>query len=161
LSTDTPTSWQWIFPGAIPSTAASQNPTNICYDTAGIYDVQLITTNANGTDTLTIDSFIVVENCDTPTLLLDTILFIPNSFSPNRDGVNDILLVRGSGIKTIKLYIYNRWGEKVFETTNLSIGWDGTFKGKKLNTAVFAWYAEVEFIDNNKVYRKGNVALIR
>jgi len=122
----------------------------------------LIATSVNGTGTLTIDSFIVVENCDTPNLF-----FIPNTFSPNDDGVNDVLFVRGSGIKNIKLFIYDRWGEKVFElsTVNYQLstnnGWDGTYKGKKLNTAVFAWYAEVEFLDDSKIYRKGNVTLIK
>jgi len=161
LSADTPASWQWSFPGAIPSTSTSQNPTNICYNDTGVFDVQLIATNANGSDTLTIDPFIVVENCDTPALLLDTILFIPNSFSPNEDGVNDVLFVRGSGIKNIKLFIYNRWGEKVFETNDIKNGWNGTYRGKSLNTGIFAWYAEIGFSDDNKVYRKGNVTLIK
>jgi len=167
LSTDTPSSWQWTFPGAIPSTSTSQNPTNICYNDTGVFGVLLIAANASGADTLNFNSYIVVENCDTPTLLLDTILFIPNSFSPNGDGNNDILLVRGKGIKTINWKIYNRWGEKVYQLSvisdQLSVdkGWDGTYKGKKLNTAVFAWYAEVGFSDDSKVYRKGNVTLIR
>jgi len=168
LSTDTPSSWQWIFPGANPSSSTTQNPANICYNDTGVFDVQLIATNANGTDTLTIDSYIVVEKCDTPTLLLDSILFIPNAFTPNGDGDNDILYVRAKGIKTINLKIYNRWGEKVFESRQTALsgqtateGWDGTYRGKPLNTAVFAWYAEVEFLDGDKVYRKGNVTLIR
>jgi len=49
----------------------------------------------------------------------------------------------------------------VFESMDISKGWDGSYKGKLLNTAVFAWYAEVEFVDNNRIYRKGNVTLIR
>jgi len=63
--------------------------------------------------------------------------------------------------------IYNRWGEKVFElsTVNYQLstnnGWDGTYKGRKLNAGVFAWYAEVGFSDDSKIYRKGNVTLIR
>ena len=70
-------------------------------------------------------------------------------------------------IKKIKLYIYNRWGEKVFQLSiinhqsSINNGWDGTYKNKKLNTAVFAWYAEVEFEDSNIIYQKGNVSLIR
>jgi len=167
LSTGFPTSWQWSFSGAIPSTSTAKNPTNICYNDTGVFDVQLIATSPNGSDTLTIDSYIVVENCDTPTLLLDTILFIPNSFSPNGDGVNDVLFVRGSGIKVMNLKIYNRWGEKVFElsTVNYQLstnkGWDGTYKGKELNAGVFIWYAEVEFDNGDRIYKKGNVSLIR
>jgi len=94
-------------------------------------------------------------------VLVENTFFIPNSFTPNGDGENDVLLVRGSGIKNIKLFIYNRWGEKVFETYNINKGWDGTYREKPLNTAVFAWYAEVEFEDGDRIYRKGNVILIR
>jgi hypothetical protein len=55
-----PSSWQWLFPGAIPSSSSDQNPTGICYDDAGTYDVTLITTNANGTDTLVLAGYITV-----------------------------------------------------------------------------------------------------
>jgi len=173
LSTGSPTNWQWSFSGAIPSFSTAQNPTNICYNDTGVFDVQLIAANANGSDALTVDSFIVVENCDTTKNdTTEKIFFIPNSFSPNGDGDNDILFIRGSGIKRIKLFIYNRWGEKVFQLSDnthqmtpshqmSTEGWDGTYKGKKLNAGVFAWYAEVEFMDGDRIYRKGNVTLIR
>jgi len=66
LSTGFPTSWQWLFPGAIPSSDTVQNPTNICYDTAGFYDVKLIATNAIGSDTLIKISYIQVDTCPPP-----------------------------------------------------------------------------------------------
>ena len=59
-SPNNPTSWQWIFPGGAPSSSTDQNPANICYDVPGVYDVTLITTNANGTDTLTLHNYITV-----------------------------------------------------------------------------------------------------
>jgi len=59
-SANNPASWQWIFPGGAPSSSSDQNPTNICYDTPGVYDVTLITTNANGSDTLTLHNYINV-----------------------------------------------------------------------------------------------------
>ncbi|MBS1658676.1 MAG: T9SS type A sorting domain-containing protein [Bacteroidetes bacterium] len=59
-STNNPTSWQWIFPGGTPSSSTDQNPTNICYNEPGAYDVTLITTNANGSDTLTLHDYITV-----------------------------------------------------------------------------------------------------
>lgn len=59
-STNNPTSWQWIFPGGDPSSSTDQNPANICYDIPGTYDVTLITTNANGIDTLTLNNYITV-----------------------------------------------------------------------------------------------------
>jgi len=126
----------------------------IAANTAGTYWVWV--TDANGCQE--VDSVsITVKDCDSTR----NTFYIPNSFSPNDDGENDLLLVKGTGIKNIKLFIYNRWGEKVFESMDISKGWDGSYKGKLLNTAVFAWYAEVEFVDNNRIYRKGNVTLIR
>jgi len=74
LSTDAPTSWQWSFPGGIPSSSTSQNPTNICYDTTGFYDIQLIVTNANGSDTLTKFDYIKVNPLPTVNLGTDTMI---------------------------------------------------------------------------------------
>ncbi len=59
-STNNPTSWQWNFPGGVPSSSTDQNPTNICYNNPGTYDVTLITTNLNGSDTLTLSNYITV-----------------------------------------------------------------------------------------------------
>ena len=64
------------------------------------------------------------------------------------------------------LKIYNRWGEQVFEQTDIqpndySVGWDGYFKGEKMNSAVFVYFAEIEFKDGRKIIYKGDVALRR
>lgn len=94
-------------------------------------------------------------------------IFIPNTFSPNGSGTNDIFYPRGSGIFKIKLLrIFNRWGEVVFEKTNFSpndanAGWDGTFKGKKLNSDVYVYTAELICENNTSMILNGNVALLR
>lgn len=94
-------------------------------------------------------------------------IFIPNTFSPNGSGANDIFYPRGSGIFTIKLLrIFNRWGEVVFEKVNFSpndptAGWDGTVKGKKVNSDVFVYTAEVMCENNTSMILNGNVALLR
>ena len=94
-------------------------------------------------------------------------IFIPNTFSPNGSGANDIFYPRGSGIFTIKLLrIFNRWGEVVFEKVNFSpndpsAGWDGTVKGKKVNSDVFVYTAEVVCENNNSMILNGNIALLR
>ncbi|MGQ0828736.1 MAG: gliding motility-associated C-terminal domain-containing protein, partial [Bacteroidota bacterium] len=88
-------------------------------------------------------------------------LFVPNGFSPNEDGQNDILYVRGQGIVTMYWAIYDRWGEKVFETTDPAQGWDGTYKGKALDPAVFIYYLKVTCITGNELSQQGNVAIIR
>lgn len=88
-------------------------------------------------------------------------LFIPNGFSPNADGKNDVLYVRGNGITRLLFIVYDRWGQKVFETTDITIGWDGVFKGKRLDPAVFAYYVEGECEGEESFVKKGNVTLFR
>ncbi|MBL1233792.1 MAG: gliding motility-associated C-terminal domain-containing protein [Flavobacteriales bacterium] len=91
----------------------------------------------------------------------ENVIWVPNIFSPNGDGSNDILYVRGKGVADLNFFVYDRWGEKVFETTSLDIGWDGKFRGKDMNKAVFVYYLEATFIDGSKVTKKGDVTLIR
>jgi len=88
-------------------------------------------------------------------------LFVPTAFSPNHDGQNDLLFVRGKCIQTMTFLIFNRWGEKVFETNNQSNGWDGTFKNLPCNPDVFEYYLSATLFDGSSVNKKGNVTLIR
>ena len=94
-------------------------------------------------------------------------LFIPNTFSPNQDGSNDIFYPRGTGIFSIKrIKVFSRWGEVIYEKNNIkandpSTGWDGTFKGKKLNPDVYVYIVEVSCDNNTVLTFKGNVALIK
>jgi len=94
-------------------------------------------------------------------------IFIPNTFSPNGDGQNDVFYVRGQGMQTIRLFrIFNRWGQLVFERTGVNTndptkGWDGIYKGVKLNPDVFVYYVEV-ICDKGAVnLLKGNITLLR
>lgn len=109
----------------------------------------------------TSDKITVFVMCD------GTNIFIPNTFSPNGSGTNDIFYPRGSGIFTIKLLrIFNRWGEVVFEKVNFSpndprAGWDGIVKGKKVNSDVFVYTAEVMCENNTVMILNGNIALLR
>lgn len=86
---------------------------------------------------------------------------IPKAFSPNGDGNNDILYVRGAGIESIDLKIFNRWGEVIFETTDINIGWDGKYKGKEQPIEAYAYVLNVTFIDETTFYKRGNVTLLR
>ena len=222
------TSWQWTFNGGIPSTSTDQNPTNICFGTDSTYTIELIASNANGSDTITSTITVhptpivnagsdvsiklgettllnatgtngnyawtpptwltcplcpttnsspeetitytvtVVDSngcsaSDQVTVIVDYdyVIWVPNIFSPNGDGSNDILYVRGKGVADLNFFVYDRWGEKVFETTSLDNGWDGKFRGKDMNKAVFVYYLEATFIDGSKVTKKGDVTLIR
>lgn len=86
---------------------------------------------------------------------------LPTGFSPNGDGSNDILYVRGSGIVTMNLQIFNRWGILIFESNDQSIGWDGKFNGQEQPMEAYAYVLHVTFIDDTKVVKKGNVTLLR
>ncbi|MCW3078527.1 MAG: hypothetical protein JWO32_3136 [Bacteroidetes bacterium] len=96
---------------------------------------------------------IVIDDCGE--------MFVPNAFSPNGDGANDKLYVRGLCLETLTFLVFNRWGEKVFETNDKSIGWDGTYKGELLNTGVFVFRLEGKTYDGKGYSMKGNVTLVR
>lgn len=97
----------------------------------------------------------------------DQNFFIPNTFSPNGDGVNDVFYLRGSGLFRINsLMIFDRWGEIVFEKKNLSIndplgGWDGTYRGKKAKPDVYIYQVEIVCNNGEIIKYAGNVALIQ
>ncbi|MEZ4959442.1 MAG: gliding motility-associated C-terminal domain-containing protein [Saprospiraceae bacterium] len=95
-------------------------------------------------------------------------VFAPNAFSPNNDGINDeFTLFSGAQATVVKTFlIFDRWGNNVYEIYNmplndLEFGWDGRFKGKPLDPAVFVWLAEVEFVDGHVEMFEGGVTLVR
>ncbi len=96
-------------------------------------------------------------------------LYIPNAFSPNADGINDKWYVFGDPTKVVKinnLEIFDRWGERMFSAKDFPIndpdyGWNGKLRDKYLNSAVFVYYLEVEFIDGSTQLYKGDINLMR
>jgi gliding motility-associated-like protein len=94
-------------------------------------------------------------------------LFIPNTFSPNGDGENDVFYPRGVGLNVVESFrIYNRWGELIFERRNIqlndaAVAWDGTYKGKTLNPDVFVYVVEGLCNGGNHLVWKGDISLIR
>ncbi|MGB3154408.1 MAG: PKD domain-containing protein [Chitinophagaceae bacterium] len=119
---------------------------------------QVYFTDVNGCSNIgSIEVIVICKNAN---------LFIPNTFTPNGDGSNDVFYPRGKGLDRVKmLRIFNRWGEVVFEkkdfpVNNAASGWDGTYKGKKAQADVYVYQAEV-FCDNGDIIRlNGNIALI-
>lgn len=87
-------------------------------------------------------------------------LFVPTAFSPNNDAENDILYVMGNCITNLNFAVFDRWGEKVFETSNPATGWDGTLKGKPLDAAVFVYYLTAK-VDGKEVKKHGNITLVK
>ena len=112
-----------------------------------------IVTNAYGcVDTACVD-ITVDQNCGS--------IFVPNAFSPNSIGENEMECVYGRCIVSMTFVIYDRWGEKVFETENPDICWDGTFRGKPMNSGVYVYILEATLLTGESVSQKGNISLFR
>ena len=88
-------------------------------------------------------------------------VYVPNVFSPNGDGNNDMLYVRGRGIESLTLNIYNRWGNKVYGTDNIKKGWDGRYKGKEQESGVYVYFVEADLLSGERVVEKGDVSILR
>jgi gliding motility-associated-like protein len=149
------TSWQWSNPGTLSCSTCSTTLAKPRQST--IYRVQV--KNDGGCSSY--DDVTVNVICNNGNL------FVPNSFSPNGDGVNDRFYPSGSGINRIKsLRVFNRWGQVVFEKLNFSAndasaGWDGKFKGEVLAPDVYIWSCEVICENNETLNFKGDVTLLR
>jgi len=95
-------------------------------------------------------------------------IFIPNAFTPNRDGINDQTAVFGgpAAVRVEVMSIFDRFGEEVWRGTNLplndfNVGWDGTFRGQAMNQGVFVYQAAISFIDGEVILFKGDITLLR
>ncbi len=123
---------------------------------------------------LTQDTTITVEitdgNCVTsvskrfyfePVLCGDDDVYLPNAFSPNQDGKNDILYVREHNVLELSLRIFDRWGNMVFETEDSRNGWDGTYEGELLKPAVFVYILKGLCVTQEPFYKQGNITLMR
>lgn len=114
------------------------------------------------------DTGCTAQDSVTVEVILKRPVYIPNAFSPNGDGLNDLFAVYGGpaarSVRTLK--VFGRWGNLVFEGFDLPLndetkGWDGYFKGKLMDVDVFAYLAEVEFIDGVVVLFEGDVTILR
>lgn len=150
--TDTTLAIIWT-PTTGVSNPSSFNPT-VSPTTTTTYTVTIV--DSSGCPKYaTITIYVLSTQCD------PTDVFVPNTFTPNGDGQNDILYVRGNMITEMYFAVYNRWGELVFETTKQNVGWDGTYKGMKADPAVFAWYLRAKCYNGEELKRQGNTTIIR
>lgn len=107
-------------------------------------------------DSVFVDVKKIIVNCG------EESLFLPNSFSPNGDGINDKLYIRTEELfENVILRVFNRWGELVFETNDQKIGWDGRYKGFDAIGDSFAYYFEGICASKEKIVKKGNITIIR
>ena len=88
--------------------------------------------------------------------------FIPTAFTPNNDRKNDRLIPIPVGIASMEYFkVYNRYGQLVFNTSNIGQGWDGRVSGKEQNTGTYAWYVQGTDYLGRKIFKKGTSTLIR
>jgi gliding motility-associated-like protein len=110
-----------------------------------------------------IDDISVFRCLDTVPVIIEdpNNFYVPNAFSPNDDGNNDFLFVRGRNIDQLSFTVYDRWGQRVFETHNINEGWDGRYNGEQMENAVFVYYLTLTYTDGKTETKKGNISLIR
>ena len=88
-------------------------------------------------------------------------IFIPNVFTPNADGRNDVFKIYGTIIAGIDMQIFNQWGEMLIRVKDLSTGWDGTYKGRQQPAGVYVYAVRITLNDGSEVVRKGEINLVR
>lgn len=88
-------------------------------------------------------------------------VFIPNTFTPNGNGHDDVFKVYSNVIKSMHLMVFNQWGIKIFETNEVTAGWDGTYKGKPQPVGVYVYVASIRLTNNSTIVKKGSFNLIR
>lgn len=121
----------------------------------GEYTVYFIDQNGCRHSLKTIYVVVQTNICD------DGVVYLPSGFTPNNDGVNDVLYIRSNFVSDVYLTIYDRWGEKLFETNDIKKGWDGIFKGKLLDQGVYGYYMTFTCNNGQESFKKGNITLMR
>ncbi|MFN8276011.1 MAG: gliding motility-associated C-terminal domain-containing protein [Chitinophagales bacterium] len=111
--------------------------------------------------TVTYNGHCVAKDYITIHVVNNNRFYIPNVFSPNGDGANDEFLIYGKAFKEVRMKIFNRWGEKLFESNSEKQGWDGTFKGVMQEPGVYVYECDIVFLDNKTVNEKGSVTLLK
>jgi gliding motility-associated-like protein len=148
------TSYNWI-PSLGLSCVDCSNPVATPYSQSNQYTLSISYIAINRGQVCTAGDSLTIEVLNTEKI------FIPNAFSPNGDGSNDMFVVYGDDIKTIDMAIFNRWGEKVFESTNQFNGWDGTYKGVMQSVGTYIYVAKVTFLDDTQLSKTGSITLVR
>lgn len=144
-------SWQWNFGDGSGSTA--QNPFHN-FAPAGNYLVDLLVINTNGCrDSITKE--IVVKPVFT--------FYAPNAFSPDGDGINEVFLPLGTAWdpQTFNLWVFDRWGNQIFHTTDAYMGWDGVKHGQLLQEDVYVWEVKLNDVMGTTHQYSGQVSIVR
>jgi gliding motility-associated-like protein len=155
LGTNGDGDWQYMWePPATLDDPSSSDPVATPTDSTTVYTVTV--TNDNGctaTDQVTVITRFPMCN--------EEDVYVPNLFTPNGDGFNDVFQPESNFIEEMWLIIYDRWGEKVFETRTLGAGWDGTFEGSVLDPDVYGYCLNVTCVNGTEYLTQGNITLMK
>jgi gliding motility-associated-like protein len=139
--------WSWTFGGNGGS--SQQNP-NVSFPDKGIYPIELVVTDNNGCkDTVVKDIYVYL------------LPLVPTAFTPNSDGTNDILYVKGGPFQAMSFRVYNSWGELLFTSDDQDKGWDGTYKGQPAPLGVYVWILDVDLYNGKHVRKTGDVTILK
>ncbi len=136
----------------------SSGPTGLTHTVTGLSpltDVTLIV-RAKGAAACQVSTSLPVTQKTRPDQI-----YIPNSFTPNGDGLNDMLLVYGYTIRNVRFMVFNQWGEKIFESNNQASGWNGTYRGKAQPSGVYMYVCQLTLVDGTTQVKKGSINLVR
>jgi gliding motility-associated-like protein len=144
--------FKWLFGDGDSLRTNSRLPVQHQYNATGTFNACLIAINAaDCADTM----------CHDVKALIVTLVDVPNAFTPQSGGINSKIFVKGFGITKMRFIIWNRWGQKVFETNDRNVGWDGKYRGVLQPMDVYAYTLDVGFFDGTKTTKKGDITLIR
>ncbi|MGC4037259.1 MAG: PKD domain-containing protein [Chitinophagaceae bacterium] len=152
LSSDDAVNFVWLFGDGDSVVTTSRAPLVHQYGATGTFNACLVAINIAGCPDTT---------CKPVETIVNPLVDVPNAFTPNSGDINSKVMVKGFGIAKMKFMIFNRWGQKVFETNDPKIGWDGRFKGALQPMDVYAYTLNVEFFDGTKTTRTGDITLIK
>ncbi|OSZ77875.1 hypothetical protein CAP36_10355 [Chitinophagaceae bacterium IBVUCB2] len=144
--------FKWVFGDGDSLITTSRAPVSHQYNATGTFNACLTAYNAADCDSTI---------CRPVTAVIVPLVDVPNAFTPQSGDVNSVVMVRGFGIARMQFIIWNRWGQKVFETNDRFRGWDGRVKGVIQPMDVYAYTLSVEFFDGVKTTKKGDITLIR
>ena len=144
--------YEWLFGDGESISTTNTDPVKHIYNETRPFEAMLVAINTSGC-------------ADTARKIINAKVFplldVPSAFTPNGDGINDRVMVRGFGIIKMSWQIFNRWGNIVFETSDRTQPWDGKYKGALQPAEVYHYILDVEYGDNTRLQKKGDITLLR
>jgi len=143
--------WDWFFVNNQGYRSQNKN-TAYLFTEAGIYPIAMIVANNWGCADTVVKS-LKIES--------DLTVYVPNVFTPNGDDLNEFFLPIVRAIKSYELLVFDRWGTKIFSTTNTGVGWDGTYRGEQCKMDVYVWKINLSSVNGEMKTLTGSVLLSR